>query len=201
MPGSGVSACLWLATSSAAQAWYASAISLGLVISLIVIFEWDGTGEQTGLRVVSLLSVALCIYLPGFVMMVSRLCMPIVWLSELQDVPACCPCTCFPHLDTPWYVLLGLGGCDVLFVVLFASHLWLLGAAYYSMEIATAVCAVVKLCIMLDCCCSECKPKRAGQGPTASGTVGHVPGTVVVGQPVSTASIPAEASKVSKESE
>lgn len=200
MPGGGVSGCLWLATAPPAQAGYASAIFVAVIIDVIIILAWDpdSTDGQDGLRLMALLTAIFGVYLPGFVMMVARLCMPIVWVSEMMDVPPCCPCTCFPHLDTPWYVALGCGACDVLFVVLFAANAWLLGVAYFSMEIAAAVCAIVKLCIMLDCCCSECKPRSAaGQVPTAAAGVtgGYAGGPVVVGQPVSSATTPAQTGK------
>lgn len=174
-----------------------SLLSLSMLVIVIIIFSWDyswyGQDEEAqehneGLVLLAILNVLGLICVPAVVAMVSRVCMPPCYPDEMADVPPCCPYNCFVQLDTVWYVAAGVAVVDSLFIT--AANIGGVGLFVFGLQIASLVCAIVKLCIMVDCCCQECKPKPPGQGPPAPGY--PAAGAVVVGQPVSGAPAPAK---------
>lgn len=127
--------------------------------------------------------------IPPIVMSVSRLCVPACCPGGMGDVPGCCPCNYFAQLDTTYLVT---GGIMFAFSLLdFAvdggemSVLRRLRFVPALLILASAATAIVKLCIMLNCCCQECKPSVQGATGQPQGQYGGP--TVIVGRPVTLA--------------
>jgi len=136
--------------------------------------------------------VFLLMVIPAFVMCFSRLCVPACCPAGTKNLPGCCPFNCFAQLDTTYYVA---GGIQLPlsireFMGVPDEDAWVLwifcNMVYPFIVIATVITAIVRLCVMADCCCEECKP--ASHAPVAQ-LVGapHAVvafGPTVVGQPV-----------------
>jgi len=144
---------------------------------------------ETGLGGVLRSIFVVLMVIPPVVMSISRLCVPACCPGGMGNVAGCCPFSCFTQLDTTYYVA-GVLQLLLMLIAFFVSFSLVVGGviAFFVSActvIATVIATCVKLGVMADCCCQDCKPaSRCPSSPYAGDPQTVVVGQVVVGQPV-----------------
>ena len=167
--------CKWLATSPACQGAYVGITILVLLLTgaIVALATANESSDDPEEQEVSFLviegMIGLLIYIAGGFMMGSRVCAP-ACCAGLEDVPPCCPCSCFAQLDLPFYIWFGftiamsLLGMMLSFVMAAdVGSLRLVRIIGPVLLIASLVCAIIKLCIMYGICCQDLSPKAGAQ--------------------------------------
>jgi len=188
--------CKRLATSPACQGAYVGITILVLLLSGAIValaMTNESSDDPEGQEVQFLLIeaiIGLLIYFAGGFMMGSRVCAP-AFCAGLEDVPPCCPCTCFAQLDLPFHIWFGftivMSLLDMMLSGMFVGEDPALLRLLRSFRIiglilviASLVCAIIKLCIMYGICCQNLSPKAGAQQTP------QLVKPVIVGQPVTT---------------
>jgi len=180
--------CVCLATSVLAQVVYLGLIVLCFAASVALGVANAADDGDDVLETV----IFVTILVTAIIMSASRICAPCCY-EGLEEAGQCCPCSCFLHLDTPLYVMVGL---PFFFETLAAEartheHAEIKSLRYIRLVglvglpyLASVICAMVKLCIMDQLCCQSCLPKvqSAIVSPPQGGHVDI--SQTVIGRPV-----------------
>mmetsp|Transcript_21996 Transcript_21996/g.38713 ORF Transcript_21996/g.38713 Transcript_21996/m.38713 type:complete len:202 (-) Transcript_21996:114-719(-) len=187
------SSCVCLATSKGCQGVYVSIAAIVLAIYLSVAWVSVITDIEGGDESFFYIGEWVCwllITISGIVMIASRCCAPQCYPDS--DLLPCCPCSCFCGLDGAYYGLFGFtavaGTLDLALAMVLAADTVNSLALFRIMKlvgpilvIAALACAIVKVCAMCGCCCTDLVPKATSQPNPGTQQ------TTVVGQPVTVA--------------